>query len=654
MNKARTSFRTKLNVLFALILLVPTISIGALSYITAKNAVEDEILYSAEQSVGAINGVIDELLDQKLTNVQAMVNKINAGPFSNQQTYIRTIFEQYEQQQGDVLNVFIGTEKGEYLNVPPRKIEKTYDPRQRDWYKQAMAANGKAIITEPYEEAFTKNVVVTIAQQSLDKKGVVAISVKLNAIQQMAESVAIGREGFSAILSQNRVVITHPTLDKGKMVDNPTVEKAFKQEKGELDYTEDGEPRTLLYETNALTGWKITGTVLQKEIDAAAFPILKQTMLVIVVAIAISAVIIHFMVKSLLRPIIALRDDAKLISTGDLRKPIAVASDDEIGQLARAFETMRVSLRELVTTLEQDAQGVAEASSGLSANAEETTTATERVTAASQEIAASAEEQMHQVTRNAEALQELTTAIMHITEISSDVTTQSEHATAQALEGGTAVGNTRQQMASIYDSVAASNDKIASLAKRSTEIGEMLDVITSIAEQTNLLALNAAIEAARAGEHGKGFAVVADEVRKLAEQSQRSVQQIFTVIQHVQQDTSQAVTIMAKVTDEVQQGLSVSDEAITKFRAIEHSMEVIVPRMEEVSAATQQISAGVQEVAATTEEFVASAERNASHVENVAASSEEQLASMQEINASAQTLSHMSDELRELLKQFKK
>lgn len=654
MKKARTSFRTKLNVLFAVILLVPTLSIGALSYITAKKSVENEIIYSAEQSVGSINGVIDEMFNQKLTNVQAMVNKINAGPFSNQQTYIRTIFEQYEQQQGDVLNVFIGTEKGEYLNVPPRKIEKTYDPRQRDWYKQAMAANGKPIITEPYEEAFTKNMVVTIAQQSLDKKGVVAISVKLNAIQQMAESVAIGREGFSSILSHNRVVITHPTLDKGKMVENPTIEKAFEKAQGKLNYTEDGEPRTLLYETNALTGWMITGTILQKEIDASAFPILKQTMLVIALAVLISAIIIHFMVKSLLRPIMALRDNAKLISGGDLRQPIEVASEDEIGQLARAFETMRVNLRELVTTLEQDAQGVAEASSGLSANAEETTTATERVTAASQEIAASAEEQMHQVTRNAEALQELTTAIMHITEISSDVTTQSEHATAQALEGGTAVGNTRQQMASIYDSVAASNDKIASLAKRSTEIGEMLDVITSIAEQTNLLALNAAIEAARAGEHGKGFAVVADEVRKLAEQSQRSVQQIFTVIQHVQQDTSQAVTIMAKVTDEVQQGLSVSDEAITKFRAIEHSMEVIVPRMEEVSAATQQISAGVQEVAATTEEFVASAERNASHVENVAASSEEQLASMQEINASAQTLSHMSDELRELLKQFKK
>ncbi len=652
--KKRGSFRNQLRLVFALILLVPTISLGVLSYMTAKKSVTAEILHSTQQSVGAINNVVDEVLTQKLTNIQAMVNKINAGPFSNQQAYIRGIFEQYEQQQDDVLNIFIGTEKGEYLNVPTRKVERTYDPRQRDWYKLAMEANGKAIITAPYEEAFTRNVVVTIAQQTLDKKGVVAISVKLNAIQQLAESVQIGREGFSAIFSANHVVITHPTLEKGKLVDNETLNRAFEQPDGTLTYKEEGEARILRYETNPLTNWKITGTILQKEIDQAVRPILQQTVIIITVALIIGFIVIHFVLNALLRPVRMLRDEAVRISTGDLRQPIEVTANDEIGELSQAFETMRLNLRQLVTTLKGDAEGVAQASSTLSHNANETAAATERVTAASQEISASAEEQMMQVTRNAEALQQLTTAIMHITEMSSDVTTQSEHATAQALEGGTAVGNTREQMTSIYESVAVSNEKIASLAKRSTEIGEMLDVITSIAEQTNLLALNAAIEAARAGEHGKGFAVVADEVRKLAEGSQRSVEQIFSVIQHVKKDTADAVSIMAQVTEEVQQGLAVSDAAITKFRAIESSMAVIVPRMEGVSSATQQISAGIEEVAATTEEFVATAERNASHVEQVAASSEEQLASMQQITASAQTLAQMSDELHALINQFKK
>ena len=194
---------------------------------------------------------------------------------------------------------------------------------------------------------------------------------------------------------------------------------------------------------------------------------------------------------------------------------------------------------------------------------------------------------------------------------------------------------------------------IQSLHKRSKEVSSILDVITGIANQTNLLALNAAIEAARAGEHGKGFAVVADEVRKLAEQSQQSAKEILTIIQGIEHDTESSVHIMSRVTDDVQAGVKVSNEAIEKFNQILQSTKEITPQMEEVSAIAQQISAAVQEVSATANELAIIAQANAATSEEVAAATEEQLASMEEISSSARALSAMAEELREILSHFK-
>ena len=211
----------------------------------------------------------------------------------------------------------------------------------------------------------------------------------------------------------------------------------------------------------------------------------------------------------------------------------------------------------------------------------------------------------------------------------------SHHTTTQAEEGGKAVTNTVNQMNSIHESIMESNAMIKSLYERSKDISSILDVITGIADQTNLLALNAAIEAARAGEHGKGFAVVADEVRKLAEQSQQSAKEISEIVQGIQKDTESSVQLMTRVTGDVQAGVQVSNEAIEKFNQILQSTKEITPQMEDVSATAQQMSASVQEVTSIANELAVIAKGNATTSEEVAASSEEQLASMEEISASA-------------------
>lgn len=260
---------------------------------------------------------------------------------------------------------------------------------------------------------------------------------------------------------------------------------------------------------------------------------------------------------------------------------------------------------------------------------------------------------MNSIEQNSSLIQHVAEVIATIQENSTSVTDLSVNMSEQAELGERAIHDTVNQMTSIQSSVVESNDMISSLSVRSQDVGSILNVITDIAEQTNLLSLNAAIEAARVGEHGKGFTVVANEVRKLAEQSQRSATKIQTIIQGIQTDTDSFVQIMAKVMEDVKVGMTISKDAIEKFEQILTSTKEIMPQMAEISSNVENAQQDILQVNATSTTLEDMAQSNASSSEEVAASTEEQLASMEEITASAKILSSMAEELQQLVSSFK-
>ncbi|HYK72230.1 MAG TPA: methyl-accepting chemotaxis protein [Pseudoneobacillus sp.] len=396
----------------------------------------------------------------------------------------------------------------------------------------------------------------------------------------------------------------------------------------------------------------------QKEAISSATGSLVLTLTVLVISVIVSTIIgilaivlIGAIISRKLRHIVSVSNE---IAAGNLNVDL-IESDgkDEIADLSRATSLMKEKLRSMIQEISAVSNHVNSKSGELNVAASEVRASSQQVASTMQELSSGAEEQANYASALSELMEEYLTKVQTATESGNVIRNASNDVMVMTQKGDSLMMGSQKQMIKINDIMKSSVEKVKGLDDQTKQISKLVKVIHEIAGQTNLLALNAAIEAARAGEHGRGFAVVADEVRKLAEQVSFSVADITKIVQGIQLESNNVVSSLQLGYNEVEEGTAQIEVTGQTFKGIYDAVTLMTDKVKEISENLDQVAQSSRAMNASIENIASISEESAAGVEQTSASVTQTNHSMEEISENAQALAELSDQLNNMISKFR-
>ncbi|RMT65529.1 Methyl-accepting chemotaxis protein [Pseudomonas coronafaciens pv. atropurpurea] len=549
-----------------------------------RNALHEQLKESLNQTGEGTAGNIRNWLSGRILLVENLAENAVVPQSEEQQKFALgqpTLLATF-------MSIYQGKTDGSFVTQPSDDMPADYDPRTRTWYTGAIGA-GKTTLTEPYLDAVTKGLIVTIAtpvKSAAGVTGVVGGDLSLEILVEMISSLKLHNDGYAFLVDSTGRILVHPDTSlvmKTLAEVYPTHTPELSEEISESERA--GKTQILTFaHVDGLpsVNWYV-GVAMDKDTAFAALGEFRNSAIVAtVIAVILIILLLGMLLTVLLRPLNlmgrAMHDIAA--GEGDLTKRLTIQSEDEFGYLGNGFnlfvERIHDSMREVASStvqLNEVAQRVVNASNSSMLNSDQ---------------------QSHRTNSVAAAINELGAATQEIAQNAARASGHSSDARTLASDGQEVVGQNIAAMSRLSSRISNASAQIETLNTKTANIGQILEVITGISQQTNLLALNAAIEAARAGEAGRGFAVVADEVRNLAHRTQESASQVQEMIEQLQSGAREAVAIMNESQRESVETVGIANKAVT-------SLETVTDRIGEIDGMNQSVATATEEQTAVVE-----------------------------------------------------
>lgn len=635
---------------------LPLMSISTLMVNQLVDKAYDDFTTANNREVKQIDNAIQVFFGEIQKNVAYLTEKAalkNAGeqvetymdrtssqlmtPMSNSEIErnVFSLFKQFADSHDGISYIYLGNEQGGFIQWPQGAVGAQYDPRSRPWYQTGLEGNGKAIRTKAYywepDDAAIISTVKTITNNG-QLIGVAGMDVSLKGLTEKVKQIKIGETGYLMLIEDTGNVLVdakYPSNNFKRIdeIQNGNYKALANSNEGLFELEIDGEDYLANIYTSPEMGWKFVSIKQTSEVFNATSNMIWLIMFISVILLTVFSALAIYIAKLISEPILKVTRGLEEISVGggDLTQRLTIDSKDETGKLSGSFNQFLGSIAQLVREIKQSStnvHGSAEKTSELASN-----------------LNSAIKHQQQALELSATAVNEMAATANEVASSCANAADSANNTKHSAESGQGLINQALESVSTLSVLTQQSVENVQSLGAESESITSILDVIRGIAEQTNLLALNAAIEAARAGEQGRGFAVVADEVRALSKRTYESTEEITTQLNKLKSMTQSVVADMGRSLEKSQQTVKFTEDAKTFFDKITESVDEISEMNTQIATAAEEQQVVAEDISRNVVEIKVAAD-------NVADISDE-------AGSNAQSLSSLSSYLNNLVRKFK-